>query len=538
VWVDCTGVILFRSCRHFTSFFPSIEIEQPMSSSSSSSWVPPPSSSALPPTAATPANSASYKRNCSSNSESGEIRNDTTTKTTTTSSGEHMGRKRPRSLPPAGLRDATATTPATANAAAAAAAAAAAVSLDDVQSMKADEYVALVARQARALPDVFVAASAAASNTSQGGSASNALDDSTCNVENGESGNSHEPQRSEVGDGAVPHREAALSGAKRQRINSKNRSSANRAAVIDGCAASILHMLGGNQHQHQSSAATRRTEESLVAPTVAHLPANPLAWAARTLHQFSTLREYLERLQACRVAAALTGGGSAAARGQGEHHTLELPMNRIPVPAMKDRDGWCLFCLGADAARVPDPDHYQLDDEDDGQRSDTRDRPTKSAWRHQLPPRGYAPDVALLLQLDQVMTRAVLSHLAESDAKGSSSSSRVGAGASLCAWMYALLARLEKPLHRNDASTLYQLLKRLARERHGMVVRLIDDDHDDDHDANIGGGGGGHQQRVALSRLNVLIAVVGIYFEQGGYQAVMTTTRTAASTGAAAGDAP
>jgi Survival motor neuron (SMN) interacting protein 1 (SIP1) len=500
-----------------------------MSSSSS----PPPSSSALPPTAATPANSASYKRNCSINSESGEIRNDTTTTTTTTSSGVNMGRKRLRSLPPAGLRDATATSPATANAAAAAAAAA--VSLDDVQSMTADEYVALVTRQARALPDVFVA-----SNTSKGGSASNALDDSTSNVENGESGNSHEAQRSEVGDGPVAHREAALSGAKRQRINSKNSSSTNRAAVIDGCAASILHMLGGNQHQHQSSAITRRTEDSLGAPTVAHLPANPQAWVARTLHQFSILREYLERLQACRVAAASAGGGSAAARGQSEHHTLELPMNRIPVPAMKDRDGWCLFCLGADAARVPDPDHYQLDDEDDGQGSDTRDRPTKSAWRHQLPPRGYAPDVALLLQLDQVMTRAVLSHLAESEAKGSSSSSssRVGASASLCAWMYALLARLEKPLHRNDASTLYQLLKRLARERHGIVVSLIDDDHDDDNDANIGGGGGGHQQRVALSRLNVLIAVVGIYFEQGGYQAVMTTTRTAAAPGAAGGAAP
>jgi Survival motor neuron (SMN) interacting protein 1 (SIP1) len=497
-----------------------------MSSSSSSSSPPPPSSSALPPTAAAPANNASYKRNCSSNSESGEIRNDTTT--TTTSSG--VGRKRPRSLPPAGLRDATATSPATANAAAAAAAAA--VSLDDVQSMTADEYVALVTRQARALPDVFVAASAAASNTRKVGSASNALEDSTSNVENGESGNSHEPERSEVGDGAVAHREAALPGAKRQRLNPKNSSSTNH-----GCAASILHMLGGNQHQQQSSATTRRMEESLGAPTVAHLPANPQAWIARTLHQFSILREYLERLQACRVAAASTGGGSAAARGQGEHHTLELPMNRIPVPPMKDRDGWCLFCLGADAARAPDPDHYQLDDDDDGHSSDIRDRRTTSAWKHQLPPRGYAPDVALLLQLDQVMTRAVLSHLAESDAKGSSSSSsRVGATASLCAWMYALLARLEKPLHRNDASTLYQLLKRLARERHGIVVSLIDDDHDGDNDANIGGGG--HQQRVALSRLNVLIAVVGIYFEQGGYQAVMTTTRTEAAPGAAAGAAP
>jgi Survival motor neuron (SMN) interacting protein 1 (SIP1) len=398
--------------------------------------------------------------------------------------------------------------------------------------MTADEYVALVAGQAKALPDVFVAAS---TRTRRGGSASDALEDCTGTVGRGGNGDSHEDRQLElVGDGTTLHDAGALPGAKRPRINSKRRSSTtNHAAVSDGCAASIMHMLGGNCHQHQSSDAACRATDSLGAPTIGHLPANPPAWVARTLHQFSILREYLERLQSCRETM---GGGSAAARGRVEHHPLDLPMNRIPVPAMKDREGWCLFCLGPDGAGVePDPDHYQLDDNDDdnehvGDDRNNRTKSAKSAWRHQLPPRGYAPDVALLLQLDQVMTRAVLSHLAESNAEGSSSSSsRVGASASLCAWMYALLARLEKPLHRNDASTLYQLLKRLSRERHGIVMRLKDDDRDDANSS---------QQRVVLSRLNVLIAVVGIYFEQGGYQAVMTTTRTAAAPGAASGAAP
>jgi hypothetical protein len=120
--------------------------------------------------------------------------------------------------------------------------------------------------------------------------------------------------------------------------------------------------------------------------------------------------------------------------------------DRVPVPAMKDQAGWLSFC-------------------------------------DQHPPR-----VQLLLQMDQVMVRRVLEHFAET-AESPELSEQV------TSWIYGLLARLERPLHGDDAATLYGMLKGLTFSR--SKLELPSD----------------HQE---LARLNILIALIGLYFEQGG----------------------
>ena len=107
-----------------------------------------------------------------------------------------------------------------------------------------------------------------------------------------------------------------------------------------------------------------------------------------------------------------------------------------------------------------------------------------------IPAGGHLPSVSLLLQMDQVMVRKVLSHLSHYVREGWSPVS-----VQRSAWIYSLLARLEKPIHRDDAAVLFGLLKVLTRVR--ATVRVVDEDRSD------------------LARLNVMIVLITIYFEQG-----------------------
>jgi survival of motor neuron protein-interacting protein 1 len=200
-----------------------------------------------------------------------------------------------------------------------------------------------------------------------------------------------------------------------------------------------------------------------------------------------------------------------------------------PVPPMKDRPGWHIFCVGQKEARgnlggyfAEDEDseeekEEELEDSNDGQMEESENlyveeneqsthnaeekengtaepnkQSTESDWQKELPEDGMFPSVSLVLQLDQVMLRRVISHL----------SYYVQEGWYPCSpqrtrWLYSLLARMEKPIHRNDAAVLYSLLKALTRAR-ATLPKLIETD------------------REGLARLNTLIAIVGVYFEQGG----------------------
>lgn len=106
------------------------------------------------------------------------------------------------------------------------------------------------------------------------------------------------------------------------------------------------------------------------------------------------------------------------------------------------------------------------------------------AWRQfcdDTPPR-----TRLVLQFDSAMTQAVLAHHVRwVDDEDSLTDARAR-------WLYAILARLEKPLHRDVLAVLRRLVKRL------LVLRaaLADTDH------------------PCLPKLQLLIVVAGLYFGQ------------------------
>mmetsp|Transcript_58371 Transcript_58371/g.68173 ORF Transcript_58371/g.68173 Transcript_58371/m.68173 type:complete len:130 (-) Transcript_58371:51-440(-) len=66
-------------------------------------------------------------------------------------------------------------------------------------------------------------------------------------------------------------------------------------------------------------------------------------------------------------------------------------------------------------------------------------------------------------------------------------------------WLYALLARMEKPLHREEAALLRRLLRNLRKRR-----------------LDLGGAGADEQKYYPLlPMMNILIAIAGLYSEQG-----------------------
>ena len=144
----------------------------------------------------------------------------------------------------------------------------------------------------------------------------------------------------------------------------------------------------------------------------------PVEWARSVLADFSDLRLALE---------AHSAAGVGSKNG-----------SRMPVPRLKDSRGWHRFCFG-DTEACPD----SSDDEE----SETVDTP-----------QGTLPSVRLLLQFDFVMTqRLVAMHVRWLDSCALSHNRAL--------WLYALLARLHKPLHRDTCAVLRQLVKRLLALR-------------------------------------------------------------------------
>ena len=204
-------------------------------------------------------------------------------------------------------------------------------------------------------------------------------------------------------------------------------------------------------------------------------------WTSGVLADFSSLRSYINQ---CR------GSGLGGKDGK-----------RAPVPASKDRVGWHTFCLGRDEASGNVGGYFQDDDyEDDDTEDDDMSTapkplppPNDDEWdASTVPPDGHPPSTTLLCRFDQIIIRRVLSHHAHYLAEGWDFTSKRGR------WAYALLARLEKPLHADEAGVLRGLLRSLCRWRAG---RSVPD-----------GGEGGR----VLATANVLIVVIGVYFEQGG----------------------
>lgn len=207
----------------------------------------------------------------------------------------------------------------------------------------------------------------------------------------------------------------------------------------------------------------------LLAPLAA--PTNPAllpreSWRCALLADFAELRQLIARWQAV---------------GAPESEPSDDEQLRTLVPRMADADGWRSFFFG----RAATPPHLRL-----------------------------------LLQFDQVLTRRLLAYHAEwlEDTPALSRARAV--------WIYALLARLDKPVHAVVAATIRQLLRRCWHLR--GALRLEGGEHvegrrEEEEGEGEGGAGGGaavlaeeetKATRGQLQALNVLVCITGSYFGQ------------------------
>ena len=238
-----------------------------------------------------------------------------------------------------------------------------------------------------------------------------------------------------------------------QEAASSNGKASQRSVPIDGSAAMMHYLLSARTDIERAS-------------DVSKLPtSSPKDFCDDVLADFSTLRSYLEN-------CSMGGVGSKNSE-------------RIPVPPMKDVAAWHEFCLGRDEA-MGNVGGYFDDSENDVDEDDNNSEEIPQ-WKLNLPKDGMKPSVRILLQMDQVMARRVLEHQLCWVESGWPLSKQRGR------WIYGLLARLDKPLHREDAATLRKFVKILCKKR------------------NVGG----NKQYIPV--INVLLAIIGRYFEQASY---------------------
>ena len=242
---------------------------------------------------------------------------------------------------------------------------------------------------------------------------------------------------------------------------------------------------------------------SLAAPPSAHVLPDR-TWERALVSGFVSLRQQIVRLS-----------------------SQKPDLVRIPVPRMRDSAAWRIFCFGIKGKTV-----------------------------------GTPPILRLLLQFDQVLTRELLRHhvswLEESedceggcglhidhhdcggDACSTTSvnkerntasarkfgSADSGLSPSASAWLFAILARLDKPVAPDIASTLRQLLRhccglraRLAQARateESTHLLVTGTDHGGACGNNDDSCEDSSGQNTRLACLNVLIVIVAKVFGQGG----------------------
>lgn len=214
--------------------------------------------------------------------------------------------------------------------------------------------------------------------------------------------------------------------------------------VIDGSVASLHYLLSDRLRIHPP-------------PSTAHVPRNLSSWVRQTLHNFSILRGYLHQC-----------------------HLFLRECERVHVPKSRDRYAWHVFCVGRAEAMghaLHNYDHTDEEEEENSVGSQVSENP--------VPTEGFDPNTKLISQFDDILVRRVLSHHLHYIKEGYEISFNRGR------WLYGLLARLQKPLHREEASSLIDLLRELC------MIRKRSNGGDE-----------------SLKMLNTLIVIIGIYFEQ------------------------
>jgi survival of motor neuron protein-interacting protein 1 len=242
-------------------------------------------------------------------------------------------------------------------------------------------------------------------------------------------------------------------------------------------------------------------------------------WITTTVSNFSELRSQIEKAQS----------------------QMSIQHRKIAVPRMKDRAAWHVFCLGKHEASGNVGGYFQDSDDDHDDDNESGEEDTDEAGAAKLeepkelievdpniynpqlvPPNGYRPSLSLLLQFDQVLTRFLFHHHIHFFCEWKSPLTRNRA-----AWIYALLARMEKPWHREECSAVRRLLRECCARRHRLILPdgestsdLADGIDVESKQSTSDTKSSLEQDRDTkvweqLALLNTLIAVTGIYYEQG-----------------------
>ena len=330
----------------------------------------------------------------------------------------------------------------------------------NVASMDAMEYMQRVVSEASALPDMFIAGSSDDEDPREKEDKTTKVDDST---------NSMQSLSSPAAIKQPDH------------SNKKTKKGSSPSPFLGGSAAALEYLVSGDT-------------DMVPPPSDHHVPVAGKTWAERTLDAFSRLRLYVEQVKEA------SGG---------------VVEKTIAVPPMKDRAGWHEFCVGKQDSEGNAGDYFQ-DDSDNTNMRDTEESDVIGMtdndvplWRQGLPPETgfHLPTTSLLLQMDQVMVRRVLSHLTYFVCEGWALTP------ARSAWLYALATRMDRPVHRDDAVEIYKLVKRLTAMRAELKPPLIAQENEDSLSKTTD---------TLLGRINTLILIFAVYFEQGGgYESVM-----------------
>jgi len=237
-----------------------------------------------------------------------------------------------------------------------------------------------------------------------------------------------------------------------------------------------------------------------------------------------------------------------------------------PVPPMRDIKSWHLFCLGSELKSDGESDTEEAEDnsEHENTKKDLLEKrrhllcdefqldiipsnitndstePTSLSSIHTMEATtvkqtentcefvyavGTPPTPSLLLQFDQVMTQRVLSHHVQWLDTRSLSVTRA-------AWIYALLARLEKPLFQDTVAVLRHLYRVCCQQRLALSSEiLLGLDERQEPSLQTSGPEESERERereregvsnqtkedrdLSLASLNLIIALTGSYFGQG-----------------------
>ncbi|DBA04800.1 TPA: hypothetical protein N0F65_004437 [Lagenidium giganteum] len=196
-------------------------------------------------------------------------------------------------------------------------------------------------------------------------------------------------------------------------------------------------------------------------------------WKNHVLADFADLRQLIAQWQEIGPPPPVGGSNS---RGQ--------LTERLPVPRMSDEAGWLRFFFGkSDEQQQQEGNNEEVHDLAVDVAAFALSEQAHSP--QQASDFGTPPHMRLLLQFDQVITRRLIEYHTEWLEEEQLSRARA-------VWIYALLARLDKPVHADVAAVIRQLLRRCW-----LLRSQLSDPAD-----------------VRLRSLNVIIVLAGDFFGQ------------------------